>query len=95
MSYGTDVFLELSDDKLKAECKKLNVVVNQQQANLVEAETRKQAKSNIWFAQRAGRITASKLKTALRTNPDNPSKSLVKSICYPAEAHRFTSNATR
>ena len=38
-------------------------------------------------------MTASNFKAALHTNPDNPSISLVKKLCYP-EAHRFTSVAT-
>ena len=47
----------------------------------VERETRKHAASRIWFRQRAGRITASKLKQAIRTNADRPAKSLIKAIC--------------
>ncbi|CAL8263414.1 unnamed protein product [Arctogadus glacialis] len=60
----------------------------------VERETRKQAASRIWFRQRAGRITASKLKQAIRTNADKPAKSLIKAICYP-ESNRFSTAATR
>jgi hypothetical protein len=60
----------------------------------VEKETRKQSGSRIWFRQRAGRITASKVKQVLGTKCDNPSKSLIKSICYP-EAYQFSTVATR
>ena len=44
--------------------------------------------------QRAGRVTASKFKAACSTNPDKPSKSLIKMICYPG-AHRFSNAATK
>jgi len=64
------------------------------QVQAVEKATQSQGASRIWFRQRAGRITASKLKLVLKTNPLNPSKSLIKAICYP-EAHRFTTVATR
>ena len=37
----------------------------------------------MWFEQRAGRVTASKLHSALHTQLSNPSVSLIKSICYP------------
>ena len=60
----------------------------------VERETRKQSGSRIWFRQRAGRITASKVKQVLGTKCDNPSKSLIKSICYP-DAYQFSTAATR
>ena len=60
------------------------------QALLVEEQTRGQVKSHIWFEQRAGRITASRLREAVHTNYLQPSLLLVKSICYP-EQRQFTS----
>ena len=39
-------------------------------------------------------MTASKFKAAWLTNPDKPSKSLIKMICYPS-AHRFSNAATK
>lgn len=60
----------------------------------VERETRKQSGSKVWFRQRAGRITASKLKQAIHTDWKKPSKSLIKSICYP-QSYQFSSAATR
>ena len=68
--------------------------ITPQQIIMVEQETRKQSKSKLWYKQRAGRITASKLKDITRTNPENPSKPLIKSICYP-ESYRFSNAATR
>ena len=53
------------------------------QAVLVEEQTRGQAKSRIWFDQRAGRITAFRLREAVHTNYLKPSLSLIKSICDP------------
>jgi hypothetical protein len=46
-----------------------------------------------WFKQRAGRITASKLKAACRTKLHKPSSSLINSICYP-EANKIYNAAT-
>ena len=59
-----------------------NYVISCDQA-LVEKNTRQQVKSRIWFQQRAGRVTASKLKSAIATDVMKPSVSLIKSICYP------------
>ena len=46
------------------------------------------------FQQRAGRITASQLKSACHTSPSKPSKSLIKTVCYPEE-HKVSNAATR
>ena len=59
----------------------------------VEEETRAQSNSNLCFTYRAGRITASRMKSACRTDPSNPSQSLIKAIVYP-EAYKFSSRAT-
>ena len=48
--------------------------------------------SKFWFQQRSGRITASRLKAAVRTDIAQPSQSLIKSICYP-ESCQFSSKA--
>ena len=60
----------------------------------IEASTRKQSQSKVWYQQRAGHNTASNLKSACKTSTAKPAKSLVKSICYP-EAHKFSTAATR
>ncbi|KAI4468024.1 exonuclease phage-type/recb c-terminal domain-containing protein [Holotrichia oblita] len=49
----------------------------------VQAATRQQAQSSLWFQQRAGRITASNFRAVCRTTVERPSKSLIKIICYP------------
>ena len=48
----------------------------------IESQTRSQSKSQKWYELRAGRITASVMKEACRTNLDIPSLSLIKKICY-------------
>ena len=55
--------------------------------------TCKQAKWNLWFQYRAGRITASWFKQVLGTDPHQPSLSLLSSICYP-DIHKFSTPVT-
>ena len=55
--------------------------------------TRGQSKSKHWFHYRAGRITASRFKQVIQTDPHQPSLSLLNSICYP-DIHRFSTQAT-
>ena len=88
--------LGLTFQELLSECAKLldSLQVAAEEAAAIEASTRKQSSSKEWFQQRAGRITASKFKSACATNPDKPSKSLIKGICYP-DAHRFSNAATK
>lgn len=45
--------------------------------------TRTQADSRLWYQQRAGRVTASKLRQVLHTDISQPSLSLIMAICYP------------
>ena len=73
----------LSYDNLVAKCSTLPLKLSLTQVVSVEKATRDQAKSRIWHQQRAGRITASRVKAAACTNIDKPSKSLIKAICYP------------
>ena len=48
----------------------------------IEQHTRAQHSCDLWFKHRAGQITASKIKTACRTDSTSPSLSLIKQICY-------------
>ncbi|XP_061580348.1 inhibitor of growth protein 1-like isoform X1 [Cololabis saira] len=73
-------------------CNDINISVSEEQARAVEVATRDQASSKLWFRFRAGRITASKMKTACCTDPNKPAQSLIKSVCYP-ESYKFTSKA--
>ncbi|XP_048258168.1 uncharacterized protein LOC125383619 [Haliotis rufescens] len=65
-----------------------------EEVTTVEAATRNQAGSPLWFQFRAGRITASKMKSASRTSLLDPSRSLLRHICYPNEV-KFSHPATR
>lgn len=69
----------------------VSITANQDRA--VEAGTRDQANSILWFRMRCGRITASKFKSACHTDPASPSVSLIMAIFYP-EVHRFRTPAT-
>lgn len=59
-----------------------------------EGLTRQQAKCPAWFKYRAGRVTASIMKSVCSTTTTQPSISLVKKICYP-EQNRFSTAATQ
>ena len=55
--------------------------------------THGQSKSKHWFHYRAGRVTASRFKQVIHTDPHQPSLSLLNSICYP-DIYRFRTQAT-
>lgn len=86
---------KLNFAELLEHCKGIRpkISVTQEQADAVETETRDQANSKLWFRFRAGRITASKMKSACCTDPTQPAPSLIKSVCYP-DVYRFSSKAT-
>ena len=71
-----------------------NIKISATQIGNGENITKHQALSKYWFAFRAGRITASKVKGILQTSTEHPSVSLIKNICYP-EAYNFSTCATR
>ena len=83
---------KMSHEDLLIKCTDVfdSYVLTCDEANLVESHTKDQSKSRIWFQQRAGRVTASKLKSAISTNLSNPSTSLIKSICYPDKCQFFS-----
>jgi hypothetical protein len=89
-------YLDLPYHELLIKCEEIfnELQVSEEQALNLEKETRDQAKSKLWFKQRAGRITASRFKSVVSTDVAMPSQSLVKSICYP-EAFQFNSDATK
>ena len=86
-------YLDLNYGQLLQVAAECNVSVTEDEARCVEMETRAQANSRLWFRMRTGRITASRFKSACRTNPALPSLSLIISICHP-EMTRFKSSAT-
>ncbi len=91
----TEAYLHLSylDLLQKSEDVYKNLSITSTQAEAVEKNTRGQCYSKLWFQQRAARITASKLKGAVRTDVTQPSRSLIRAICYP-ESTKFSSKAT-
>lgn len=86
--------LSLPLPELLLKCEEIydSISVSVTQANFVEEETRKQSNSKIWFDQRSGHVTASRLYRVLHTKQLEPSVSLLKSICYPAST-KFYSKA--
>jgi len=81
---------ELLYTELLEVCDELQLSVPPQEVQNIELYTREQAKSPAWFKQRAGRITASKMKAVCATDPSHPSQS---QICYP-HLKKFTTPAT-
>ncbi len=61
---------------------------------MVEEVTRGQSKSKLWFQQRTGRVTASRLKSALSTSLAKPSQSIIKLICYPESSKFYSAGCT-
>lgn len=71
----------------------INIAITKEQCEKIELLTRNQSKSNLWFKHRAGRITASVLRSACHTSVNKPSISLIKKICYPKE-YKIETEAT-
>ncbi len=98
------ILSELRDEKytayeieqLLSECTKLasNLKIDPVEIRNVEEATKAQSLSKMWNRFREGRITASRMKAACRTNPESPAKSLIQQICYP-ELTKFSTSATR
>ena len=87
------LYTEMQYHELLVVCETVSLEVTEEMSELVEKETRSQSKSNLWYKYRAGRITSSCMKAVCHTDSTNPSKSLIKSICYPEE-FVFTSKQT-
>ena len=93
--YCEERYLQLNYPELLVQCEIFfdSINVSPAQAKEVEEKTREQSGSKIWFQQRAGRITASKLKSSVYSDITQPSQSLIREICYP-ESTQFKSRAT-
>ena len=79
--------MKMDEEDLRMHCSEINLSMTSDEANLIEEVTREQAQSKLWFNYRAGRITASKMKSACCTDVDNPSASLIKDICNPSSSN--------
>jgi len=75
--------LDLDYPELLEKCKEVKINVSDENINIVEQDTRDQAKGSGFFRHRAGRIGASVSGVVYRSNVAQPSQSLIKSICYP------------
>ena len=86
---------KLSYDELVVAAKnvKASYSVTEEETRNLEEATRLQARCKLWEVHRAGRVTASNLRATVHTNANNPSRSLIKRICYP-EACKCVSTAT-
>ena len=85
---------ELTYSELINRCEEVTVNLSREEILQIEKATRDQSHCDAWYAQRSGRITASKMKSVCRTDPASPSVSLIDQICYPAK-HKFSTQATR
>ena len=83
-----DVILEYCANITKS------LTVTDKLAQNVEVATTQQAKTKWWNKFRAGRVTASKARAAVKTNTASPAQSLVRLICYPDMIH-FNTQAMR
>ena len=86
-------YVEMECQNLLKECESVSINLTEEMAECVEAATRDQSQSKLWYKYRSGRITASRMKAVCHTDPAKPLQSLIKGICYP-EAFCFTSKAT-
>ena len=88
-------YVGLSYPELLTTCEAVfqNYSITGEMAANVEKHTRDHFRSKVWYQQCAGHVTASKLKAAVCTNMNQPSVSLIRSVCYP-ESSCFKSAAT-
>ena len=70
-------YLNYSYIKLLDACIEIDISMTQENVTAVEMEPKGQSKSNLWFTYRAGRITASRMKSACHTDLSHPSQSLI------------------
>lgn len=77
------VNLDLQYHELLRKCLEVKVDISEKEIDIVEKDTRAQAKGPGFFRHRAGRIGASVCGAVCHTNLAQPSQSLIQSICYP------------
>ena len=87
--------ITLSYPELLQQCEELynNYVITANQAEVVEENTRQQAKSKVWFQQKSGHACDSfQIEKCSHYRCITTISILIKSICYP-DAHKFYSVA--
>ena len=60
--------MELEYHELLNVCDSLEINITEEQANVIESETKGQANSKLWYKYRAGRVTASRIKAVCHTD---------------------------
>ncbi|CAM4596814.1 unnamed protein product [Leuciscus chuanchicus] len=78
--------LDRSDlSALQKHCQTIRIIadVSEEQAVQIERRTWGQHTSSLWFAARAGRITASSLHSVYATDISSLARSTIKRVCYP------------
>lgn len=92
-----DIYNELNETKSYSElisiAKSVDISITMEEISEIEKTSRQQSQNKNWYAQKAGRITASKFKLVCKTNKVKPSLSLIKAICYPTKV-LFSTKAT-
>ena len=87
-SLYSDDHQSLDESDLREKISNIELSCSAEEVDYLERITKAQASSLTWKQQRIGRITASVAHSVLHTRMDNPSKSLIRSICtHPAELH--------
>ena len=79
---------------LLQKCAEVKLVISRENIELVEKDTRAQAKSSGFFRQRAGRIGVSASGAAFHSKLSQPPQALIKTICYP-NVFKMNTKATR
>lgn len=83
----TDISEEIMDKAMK------KIAISKEQSQFICETTKAQSDSLVWREQRIGRITSSNVHRVLHTDQDNPSQSLVLSIC--TQSRDFKTEATK
>lgn len=88
-----EVYAAMDLDYLVKYCAVIDLKFKEEDIQTIEMATKNQSSSTWWFQFRAGRITASNLKSVCRTSIKRPARTVVSKICYP-ELTKFSSKAT-
>ena len=69
---------------LQNKCNEISISISQEETLNTESQKKSQSESQKWYELWAGRITASAMKEAFRTNLDIPSLSLILKKLLPS-----------
>lgn len=92
-----DLYQPQNEDLIYSEllevCEQVMISIDNADVTKTEMFTCDQNKSSAWYTQRAGRITASIMKSVCVSDPGNPAQSIIKWVCYP-DSTKFKTVAT-